>query len=980
MVEHVEGRRRWRKALGIVAVTAVVQLWVPVKPLGLPIGTELALAGPPPVQNTNFVIETLLTGLTEPIAVRSLPDGRLIVGERAGIVKLFDGPRDRTPVVVADVRLEAHDFWDRGLLGVAIDPDWANSPYIYVLYTYDHDPFDPNPNSPIPRWGTGAGGDGCPGPATGPGSDGCIVTARISRFQLRADGTGGPEQVLLQNDANAGFCFQSPSHNVDHLDFGADGRLYSTVGEGASFGGADYGQNGGKWPTPANALIPANPCNDAPGYRGTANLPGTGEGGALRSQGARSTVTTDHYTPLNGALLRMDKTTGLAPPDNPLVNNGVPGDDRIVAFGLRNPFRFSFKPGTNQVYIGDVGWNDYEEIDTATVGAGQKVPNFGWPCYEGSARQPTWDALNNNMCEKLYAEADAGKASTIGTKTAISPYTKPLAAMSHSASLGGCRTGSAAVIGGVFTIATNWPADLIGPSGMAYVFGDYGSACLYAAPLDAQGNPDLTRLNTLVVGTGVVDVARTPDGSVMWSDISSGEIYALRILGTNVAPNAVISSSTVAGPAPLAVTLDAHLSTDGNVGDPSTFTWDLNGDGLFDDATGISASTTFTATTVVSLKATDQGGLSDVTSITISIGDVPPVIRSIDSSTHGQPWVVGQDIQLTADVFDNQPMPASGYHWEINGLHCQPNTVNCHTHPGVVGGLGSGPSITFSAPGHEPDFKLEIELTVTGSTGLASSSTIVLDSLKATLTVLSVGIAADVTAGDVTGRGSATVVALAGGGVTISAPSPQLISGKRWVFLNWIDEFKALAQRRVTVGEFPLVFRARYGLVMALIDAGGPGDADGWGLDTGTGGVAARTATPVVSQIPGVSNEVATTIRQGNASWAVPLPVGRYRVSLVLAEPSPAVGPGGRVFDAVAEDGALRGLDPVALAGGPGIGVQKSFDVAVSDGTLNLTLTGTTGEPVVSAISIARISTNLGLDSIDASSDSDTYAIAARGG
>ena len=59
---------------------------------------------------------------------------------------------------------------------------------------------------------------------------------------------------------------------------------------------------------------------------------------------------------------------------------------RIVAHGFRNPFRLTLRPGTGEVWAGDVGWNEWEEVDriaAPTAGVG----NYGWPCYEGAGRR-----------------------------------------------------------------------------------------------------------------------------------------------------------------------------------------------------------------------------------------------------------------------------------------------------------------------------------------------------------------------------------------------------------------------------------------------------------------------------------------------------------------------------------------------------------------------------------------------------------------
>jgi glucose/arabinose dehydrogenase len=87
---------------------------------------------------------------------------------------------------------------------------------------------------------------------------------------------------------------------------------------------------------------------------------------------------------LLGAMLRLDvdsATPYAIPPDNPYV--GVDGRDEIWAIGLRNPWRFSFDRDNGDLYIGDVGQNEWEEIDYQTAATPGGL-NFGWPCKEGS--------------------------------------------------------------------------------------------------------------------------------------------------------------------------------------------------------------------------------------------------------------------------------------------------------------------------------------------------------------------------------------------------------------------------------------------------------------------------------------------------------------------------------------------------------------------------------------------------------------------
>jgi glucose/arabinose dehydrogenase len=165
----------------------------------------------------------------------------------------------------------------------------------------------------------------------------------------------GPEQPLITDE----WCQQFPSHSIGHLAFGPDGNLYVSGGDGASFTNADWGQFGGS----AGSQTPANPCGDPPGGVGAALSPPGAEGGALRSQSPRRVA--GHPILLSGAVLRVDPVTGNGVAGNPLYNAQNPSSNasRIIGYGLRNPFRFTFRPGSSELWVGDVGWNTYEEVN-----------------------------------------------------------------------------------------------------------------------------------------------------------------------------------------------------------------------------------------------------------------------------------------------------------------------------------------------------------------------------------------------------------------------------------------------------------------------------------------------------------------------------------------------------------------------------------------------------------------------------------------
>ena len=304
-------------------------------------------AGPTSYKQPSFHETPVFSGLVNPTSIRFLPDGSILVIEKSGLIKKFDSLTDPTPTVVADLRVNVHNFWDRGLLGIAIDPNFTINNLLYVLYSL---------NAPIggtpPRW-TSADptSDPCPTPP-GATQDGCVIGSRLSRLTATGPDWATTEQVLIED-----WCQQFPSHSAGSLQFGTDGKLYVSHGEGASFSNLDWGQFGGT----QGPLIPKNPCGDPPVPVGGDQTPPTAEGGSLRSQSPRRTAGEPRV--LNGSILRVDPATGAGVPGNPFFGSSDANERRILGFGLRNPFRMILKPGTNDVWIADVGGGAYEEID-----------------------------------------------------------------------------------------------------------------------------------------------------------------------------------------------------------------------------------------------------------------------------------------------------------------------------------------------------------------------------------------------------------------------------------------------------------------------------------------------------------------------------------------------------------------------------------------------------------------------------------------
>ncbi|SCL34731.1 Glucose/arabinose dehydrogenase, beta-propeller fold [Micromonospora rhizosphaerae] len=725
----------------IVLVVAVIATAL-VSPFARPAAAATLPAG--------FAETISISGLTNPTAFQFAPDGRVFVAEKSGIIKVFDTLTDTTPTIFADLRTQVHNFWDRGLLGLALHPSFATRPYVYALYTHD---------APIggtaPRWGTaGATSDPCPNPP-GATADGCVVSGRLSRLPVQANGLAGAEQVMIE-----GWCQQYPSHSVGSLAFGPDGALYVSGGDGASFNFLDYGQDGN----------PLNPCGDPPVGVGGTQTPPTAEGGRLRSQDLR---TPGDPVGLNGTILRVDPETGAALPDNPLFANADANARRIIAYGLRNPFRLGTRPGTNEIWIGDVGDGVWEEIDRVPNPTDARVENFGWPCYEGPGRLTSFDNLNLNICENLYAEAGAAAV--------------PYFTYNHSSKVvpgETCPTGSSSIAGVDFRFypGGGYPTTYDG----ALFFADYSRDCIWAMLKGADGLPDPTRIQTFVAGAASPVYLQTgPGGDLFYADFSGGTIRRISYTAGNQTPTAIAKATPTGGAVPLTVSFDATGSTDPDQGDTLSYAWDLDSDGQYDDSNA--ATPTYTYTEVrnysVGLKVTDNHGASDTDSLTIAAGNTPPT-ATIVTPSGSTTWKVGDTISFSGSASDREDgaLPASAFSWSVTLQHCP---SNCHSHPlqdfpGIVSG-------SFPAPDHDYPSYLELKLTVADSGGLTDTKTLRLDPQTTTVEMRSNPTGLRLTMGATTMTTPFTRTVIAGSKNTISAPSPQTLGSSNYEFQSWSD-------------------------------------------------------------------------------------------------------------------------------------------------------------------------------------------------
>jgi glucose/arabinose dehydrogenase len=651
-----------------------------------------------------FAESAVWSGLDDPTAIRFAPDGHVYVTGKGGLVYQFDGLGDTTPSIYADLRTNVHHGWDRGLLGLAVD----SQSRVYVSYTYDKAPGD----ALVPRWN-----DGCPDP---PGflTDGCTVMGRLSR--LDADGT---EHVLLED-----FCNQFPSHSIGTLQFGADGMLYMGAGDGAHYDRADYGQSGD----------PVDPCSDSPG---TAQAPPDANGGALRAQSFR--LGDPQIDSLDGTIMRLNPETGEAALGNPAYGNPDPKRRRVIAYGFRNPFRFTFRPGTSEIWAGDVGWAAWEEIDRIPTDA-TTVANYGWPCMEGPNRQDSYEALDLDACRPIYEQG--------GT---VAPYY----AMRHSQHVvpgDDCGVGSASLSGVAFGAGDMFPPAYRS----ALFFADYSRMCIWAMRAGADGLPDPSKLDVFATGVFPVDLQFGPDGALYYPDIAEGAIE-------RIAYDEPVAT--------IAATRDGRTVRFQGAGG-AAYAWDF-GDGAGSTLQNPSHTYAHDGPYTVRLKVTDARGATGSASKEIQVG-TPPQVR-IDAPAAGTTWSVGDAIAFSG--------AGPGLKWGLDIHHCsRTEPTACHVHhvQDFFGASGS-----FVAPDHEYPSYLELTATATDGDGLTSTTSVRLDPKTADVTMASspAGLRLSFGSEAVTAPFTRTVISCSA--TTVTAPSPQSLGPATYLLGGWGDGF-----------------------------------------------------------------------------------------------------------------------------------------------------------------------------------------------
>jgi glucose/arabinose dehydrogenase len=745
---------------GARALISLIATSVLLAAITLPVVSERAGASTLPEGFTDTVV---WSGRTLPTNLAFAPNGKVFLAEKSGRIWVYDNTADTSATLFKDLSTNVFNFWDRGLLGLTVDPRLGNGTghdYVYVSYAKDAPP-----GQSTPYWG-----DDCPTPPEGD-TDGCVVLGRLSRIPVNANGTAGAEQVMIDNE----WCQQFTTHSLGDLHFGADGMLYVTGGEGAGYASADWGQFGGSLPgTPT----PVNPCGDPPGAVGVANTSPTGRGGALRAQSVRRPAGEPRL--LSGTLLRINPDTANAEgaPGNPMFDpdNKASNASRIVAYGFRNPFRFTMRPGTNEAWVGNVGWGSWEEIDRIENPLASPAYNSGWPCLENETSLSGYRDLD--LCQTLYRDT-------------ADPPDGPYLAYRHGDPVNAndtCLVDDGTSISG----AAFYTGDSYGPEYKnALFFADVSKNCIMYMPAGANGLPDKNNVKVFVDDADnprAVDLETDPaSGDIFYVDIFGGKVHRIsRPVGPassvppSIAPTGPIfaddvltaSPGTWTGSQPIAFSYQWQRCSPAcsNIGGATSAQYTVQaGD------SGKKLRVWVTATNAVgSSTAFAETGVVD-NHLPTAIIDLPAV------STN---WKANDTVSFAGHATDPEDgaLPESALSWQIKVAHCP---IACHEHPlatrtGVSGG-------TIAAPSHGAPSYLVFELTATDSAGESTTVTRSIDPQVATLTLQSNPPGLTLTAGDQEAQAPFTQAWVVNSQVQVSAPASQTTGGVAYTFAGWSD-------------------------------------------------------------------------------------------------------------------------------------------------------------------------------------------------
>ncbi|MEH1167415.1 ThuA domain-containing protein [Micromonospora sp. CPCC 205539] len=559
----------------------------------------------------NFEKVSLDQNTADPMALDVAADGRVFYAQRAGQLKIF---KPATSGTVTAGTLPVYTGGEDGLVGLALDPNFATNGWIYLYHSPQASATDVN---------------------------------RLSRFTITGDTLDtSSEKVLLEVPAYRDRSFPEPGHTGGYLAFGPGGNLYLSTGDDS-------------------------PPNYDPAWQGYAPLdwrPGKSFLDAARSAG--------NTNDLRGKLLRIHPEPGgtyTVPSGNLFAPGTAKTRPEIYAMGFRNPFRFSVDPVRGWVNLADYGpdrggpTTERGPEGLVELNVIKQAGNFGWPfCHGNNQPYAPYNPDTGVVGAKFNCANPVNNSPNNTGLTTLPPLVQPQVWYGYGASpqFPEVGSGGAAPMGGpVYRYNAANPSPTKFPAYYDGVHFFYEWSRNYLKEIHFDANGALVKINPFLPAGNFVkpmDLRFGPDGALYlleWgSNFGGGNndsgLYRIDYVSGGRAPLARASGTPTNGRAPLAVQFSSAGSADPDPGNTITYAWDFDGNGST-DSTAANPTYTYTANGVFTARLTvrDNTGRSAFANVPITVGNTAPTVR-ITGPPNGGMLEFGQQVAYTVTVTD----------------------------------------------------------------------------------------------------------------------------------------------------------------------------------------------------------------------------------------------------------------------------------------------------------------------------------------
>ena len=616
-----------------------------------------------------------------PMVVAFAPSGKVFVALKGGVINEYDSLTDTSATQLVNLSSEVHNYWDRGLMGMVVDPQFPTRPYVYALYAYDHQLGDPARRR--------SGATPCPSPNPGGNTDGCMISGKLVRLTTNAAGTAVtgtttphrglvpavPEPLARQPRLRAG---RRPVRHRRRR------RQLQRPGLRPARRLASAGRPSRRSTPAATRRTRAAPC--APR---TSARPATRLG-------------------LDGTVLRIDPDTGAAWPDNANFGSGErqrPEDHRLRP---AQPLPDDDPPATARSGSATSG-SPTGRRSTRSRDPDAAPRNFGWPCREGNVATPEYSGLDLPLCDSLVR----GRATGLHLRPRRHRHRRRL------------RDRQLLDLGDRLPHDRRQLPEQVRQRPLLRRLHP-ALHLVRARPRAATATPDFTSIEQFANLRRSGDTPgrrglgrRRPRPATSSTPTTTARRSGRSTTTRRSRRTPSFTATPTSGPAPLDVDFDASGSSDPN-GDPITaYKWDFDGDGQFDDDTGVAPSHTFNTVGNVTVGLQVTAGrrhrhrVQDHQRRQLAARpDHHGAVRLADLG-RGRPAHVQRATRPTSRT---ETLAASKFTWTLAVEHCP---SDCHEH--IIETRTGVTSGTFNAPDHDYPSYVRIYLRVTDSGGLSTT-------------------------------------------------------------------------------------------------------------------------------------------------------------------------------------------------------------------------------------------------------------------